>query len=436
MKKILLVFVIILLFLSCAHNYRFNMIKTMDNMQYDNIKFIVISDPHVYNTILGQNTKEFNHYLDYDRKLLIESGEIIDEFLNSIDTINFDFIIISGDLTKDGEYINHEMLINKFQKIINKNIPVLIIPGNHDISNPQSYQYTDTGIVLTKNVTPKEFPLLYTKFGYNNALYRDKNSLSYIYEIKNTWIFALDDCRYLENKKGHEHVIGGKFNNKTLKWIEDKLIEANEKHKAIIVTVHHGVLEHFKGQKKYYPDYVMDNYKNISKMFANYNVRLVFTGHFHANDITMAKYKINNREKTIYDIETGSLITYPCPYRIITIDNNNAHIETRHITKTKSHLNNFKAYSYQYVHSGLKIIAEKVLGKFGVNQNDAKKISDTIAKTIIEHYRGDEIYNKDLLNFKELGLISKIIIHFEKGNIEGMNMDLPPTDNNIDIKLY
>ena len=57
-------------------------------------------------------------------------------------------------------------------------------------------------------------------------------------------------------------------------------------------------------------------------------LRIMFTGHYHANDITS---RIDG-DKTLYDIETGSMVTAPIPYRIITIKGTDMNITTKYIT--------------------------------------------------------------------------------------------------------
>ena len=45
-------------------------------------------------------------------------------------------------------------------------------------------------------------------------------------------------------------------------------------------------------------------------------MQYVFTGHMHANDIASITTENGN---TLYDIETGSVVTYPSPARSVTI---------------------------------------------------------------------------------------------------------------------
>ena len=43
-----------------------------------------------------------------------------------------DGLILSGDLTFNGEKKSHEELAEKFKKVEKSGAPVMVIPGNHD----------------------------------------------------------------------------------------------------------------------------------------------------------------------------------------------------------------------------------------------------------------------------------------------------------------
>ena len=66
----------------------------------------------------------------------------------------------------------------------------------------------------------------------------------------------------------------------------------------------------------------------------NAGIRLIFTGHYHANDIV----DFTNEGKTLTEIQTGSLVTPPCPYRIMTLDDNFINIDTRRVTEVDMEL--------------------------------------------------------------------------------------------------
>ena len=74
------------------------------------VKFAVISDIHYYDSALGTTGAAFEAYLAADRKLIKESGEILNSAITSIKSEKPDFVLIPGDLTKDGEKQNHLIL--------------------------------------------------------------------------------------------------------------------------------------------------------------------------------------------------------------------------------------------------------------------------------------------------------------------------------------
>jgi 3',5'-cyclic AMP phosphodiesterase CpdA len=275
---------------------------------YPATRFVVLSDPHLYDTTLGTEGRAFEAYLAGDRKLLKESPEIMDAAARAIMNEAPDFVLVPGDLTKDGEASSHYLMAQYLSRIEASGTPVYITPGNHDIRNGESVRYRGDTTERVDNVSAAAFAQIYSAFGYAEALHRDPASLSYVAEPKaGLWLLALDACRYSENQEDQPPITDGAFSAATVTWIEDMLAEAAKTHRAVIVMMHHGVMEHYQGQEKYYGEYIVDDYARIARLFAMYHVRMVFTGHYHAQDVTLERWTAS--ERVLYDIETGSLVT-------------------------------------------------------------------------------------------------------------------------------
>jgi len=45
--------------------------------------------------------------------------------------------------------------------------------------------------------------------------------------------------------------------------------------------------EHYVGESQQFPDYVLTDYKTVGKRLSDAGMNLIFTGHFHANDIVL-----------------------------------------------------------------------------------------------------------------------------------------------------
>jgi predicted phosphodiesterase len=410
------------------------LIKNRD-VSYPSSNFIVFSDPHILSPELGTGTV-LEEYLSEDRKLLRESTKIMDALVDAVTEEQADFVIVTGDLTKDGERISHDLMAKYLKQIEATGKQVFIVPGNHDILNPHALRFAGDHSFPVATVTPRQFTEIYYDFGFGEAIYRDSNSLSYIVEpVPGLWLCALDSCRYKENPGKDEPVTDGRFSKETLDWLEGIFADAIQRHKAVMVSMHHGVTEHYKGQEKYFGEYIVDDYIEVSRLFAAYGARIVFTGHYHAQDITMVRFP--GEDEFIFDIETGSLVTYPCPYRIIQIKpNQQLIVRSENITQIKG-VNDFSRYARDYVEDGVITLAIKTLDSYGVKSAAAEKIAQQVGNGFLAHYAGDENLPSDqiALSSKGTGFMGWVVVLIRKAMITELWHDLYPPDNNVVVNL-
>ena len=194
---------------------------------------------------------------------------------------------------------------------------------------------------------------------------------------------------------------------------------------------HHGVVEHWKGQSKLHPDYLLSDYKYVGKFYSSYGVRLAFTGHYHAQDITLED---NGSQGFIYDVETGSLITTPCSVRYCSIADNSFTVKTVHLIDSYS--TDFQAYANAFVKKTIYNEAYKTLIGYHVSTKDADYISNTVAEAYIAHYNGDENPSERVvLDKSKLSLWSRVIYSQYQYVIDGLWQDITPADNNVSFSL-
>lgn len=298
------------------------------------IKIAVLSDMHYYPVNFVSDCEDYTTYVGGDPKMLEESGSIADAALRMVREDNPDILLVSGDLTKDGEIQGHRDLAAKFQELEDDtDTEVFVINGNHDL-----YNYTDActfenGKKESAETTEQDdFKTIYKNFGYNgeyNAQYFENHNaaqgelagqMSYTVDLGKFRIVAIDSCCYSPdggNGMGtNEHITAGRIDEDLMPWVVERIEEAEAEGDTVIGLMHHGVVPHFQGEEDLLYEYVVDDWQNVATQLADAGMRYVFTGHMHANDISQYTSVSGN---TITDLETGSLSSWMSPQRHVTI---------------------------------------------------------------------------------------------------------------------
>lgn len=402
---------------------------------YPKIRMLVMADPHVYDPSLGTTGSAFREYLLQDRKMLVESVELLEETVRRMIREEADFVLVPGDLTKDGERLSHELVAGRLALLEGAGLPTYVLPGNHDIANPHAYRYSGEETEPVESVSAEQFRDIYYRFGFDEAVAEDPHSLSYVTEpAPGLWLFALDCCLYRENT---DHpVTGGRFSPETLAWITGMLEEAAAGGKSVIAAMHHGILEHYAGQKKFHSEYVIDDYQTVSRLFAEYGVRLVFTGHYHAQDVTAGRWDTEAGPRFLFDIETGSLVTPPNPFRLVEITaDQRLIVESRFIDSIPSRPSGFLAYAEDYLATGLEEVVFATLRGYRVSRRSSRIVAPQVTAAIAAHYAGDETPPSVLLDLKGVGLWGRFVARTQRYFLEGLWNDLEPPDNELAIDL-
>jgi predicted phosphodiesterase len=438
MKQMYLLTAVILVFSACsgdrpALRYDFNTEAGVPS-RYPNVRFAVISDLHVYDLSLGSSGAAFDRVKLSDRKLLLDSIDLLDFAIDRIIESGVSFVLIPGDLTKDGELINHQIAAQRFSRLTDAGIAVYVVPGNHDVNILyNAVRFIDDRTEPVPTVSEQEFAQIYGGFGYNAALFRDDHSLSYAAELADgLWLLAIDACRHRENIPGRPEFVSGKISQETADWIAKVLREAKRRDKAVMALMHHGVVEHWDGQAKLHPEYLINDFVNFGRFLASWDVRVVFTGHYHAQDIVRASFG----EKFIYDVETGSLVTAPCPIRFIEINNNVMYIQSETIVDKIHPGTDFAANAHEFVKNTIMLEAAGILRRYRVSEKDIAIISEAVGYAFIAHYNGDEDpAMRPHLDKSKLGLWGRFILSQQQYVLDGLWRDLPPADNNVNLQL-
>ena len=395
--------------------------------------FMVISDTHFYDPSLGNTGRAFENYQKYSGKLIGESKELLDAAVQSIIASGVDMLLIPGDLTKDGSLKSHLGFAACLDSIEEHGIQVFVVPGNHDVNTGRARSYAGDHASEIAQVGADKFTEIYADFGYEEARYRDPASLSYIAEpVKDFWLIGLDVCVYPEDRSTGYASTGGILRKETLRWLEALLLTQEAAQKTKVLMMHHGILEHFDTQARHFEEYLVHRHKKNSRLLASMGVTTVFTGHFHANDITLQRW---NDGSFLFDIETGSLLSYPCPLRQVRIEGDKMTIDTRHIQSIPSRKEGLQEYARESILEGAAHIAERTMIRYKLNPEDAGNIAMQMGNLLADHCAGDEIARDPPLDLQGVSIWGRILTFFRRKLARGLTNDLPPADNQLNIHL-
>ncbi|MDD4776829.1 MAG: metallophosphoesterase [Fermentimonas sp.] len=399
-----------------------------ESVKADTLRIALITDLHYLSPELSVEGDALNAYEELTGRNIKDLHEVFDKVLDDIICEGVDILLVAGDITNHGEKLSHKGFIERISPLTETGTRVFVVPGNHDINIPDSKAYTGVGAVTTENVSKDDFVKLYKTFGYSGAIKRDEVSLSYLAELnENTWLLAIDTNRYDEYDKGY--LSGGRIKQQTMVWILDILKEADSKGVRVLGMMHHGLLEHMLYQSTFFPDYLIEDWQENADLLAEAGLEVVFTGHFHSNDIT--SYTTTSG-KTIYDVETASLAQYPFAYRIMKLSDNDLSVDTRFVTEIAGNPDLEEEYLNK-LETITRRVADSRLKNLGLPLSDDMKefLADFIVKLNIAHVKGDEELSPELMT--TIKSFAKYLDNEFKE--EDYSLDFPPADNKLVIKF-
>ena len=351
-------------------------------------QIVVVSDIHVMAPELlpeGAETQEaWTTYYAGERKMLQQSAAIFDQFVDQMIAMRPRLVLITGDLTKDGEILSHNYVINGLERLRWNDINVLVIPGNHAFGGSgKALQYNADGTTEPVDVmTTDQFAGSYSDYGYYGNT--DPNSLSYKQEpIEGLVVLGIDS---------HTASISGE----TLNWLCTKAKEARNAGKQVIAMMHHPLFPHITGANLFIDTYTVDGYETVRDALIDAGVNTILTGHFHTSDI--AKDWNDDEGKAIYDINTGSLISYPFDYRVLTPSNDfmTFQVATQTLTPTGMNRDDAKAW----LKGRTKTIATQKMNSkagamAGMFATQIDNVAEFASNLYILHAEGDENVSND-----------------------------------------
>ena len=335
----------------------------VDSGEDSTLSIGVLSDPHYFPTQYnGTRGEDYQNQISGDLRLMGEGEALttgaVDQMIADGDLPQV--LLVTGDLSSEGEKASHKGFAQQMARLQAEGVTVLVIPGNHDLYNSSAMTFeSDTQIKDNGSgslwTTEADFRTIYASMGYDEAatVAASNGTLASIeYYVENLGDDGIADCQgglsYLAvtnsgyaflmldteiytadfNGKGQAWGNGeGMISDDLLAWIQAELEKCRQAGLTVIAGMHHPLLVHnTTSETEFITDrvqiqrgesgYTADVNNTLVKTLADAGLRWVFTGHMHENDIASYTTASGN---TIYDMETGGLVAYPAPYRMVTV---------------------------------------------------------------------------------------------------------------------
>lgn len=323
-------------------------------------RIMVIADPHVTPQSLIAAEPDFAANMTKQRKMLDLSEPIWYALMDTAMKYRPDLLLIPGDLTRDGEPEAHTMVSNSLQALAQAGIPSVVIPGNHDNSSG----FTPAAVEPIKGLTVLAF-----------------------------------------------------YDGVDINWLIEQADAAVAKGNTVIAMTHRQLIDHFDGKSTLESSALLTNAETVRATLAAHGVHLVLTGHFHVNSISTWRDTVSG--DSLVELSTGSPITYPCPYRWLTLSPNRSQIsvQTDYITAlgkiTDMHTYS-RAWMAEHTRNLLPVIAKKAISKSDAIITKLKKIPifGSSLAAMLENCMPDEAGMTQLIE-KHLGtaIINMYLLH-------------------------
>ena len=159
-----------------------------------------------------------------------------------------------------------------------------MIPGNHDIYDGWAREFRGKKQYYAGQISPRMWRNIF-KTSYENAVSVDDKSLAYSVQLNPDYLLILADSNdYGKEEATTAPATAGFLGKEQRRWIKAQLQYASENNLQVIFCMHHNLYAHNPAVNK---GYVVDDYHELRKLLAQYNVKLVFSGHIHAQNIML-----------------------------------------------------------------------------------------------------------------------------------------------------
>lgn len=315
---------------------------TQNETKSGELLLATISDTHYYPKALAPH-EEDAEYDAFIEKLLTSNVNyetldyLIDSAFDSLEYASIEkglkYVVLSGDLTLNGEKQGHEELAQKLQAFERATgLQVFVSNGNHDINNSRAASYNNTPVERT---TPQDFLEIYYQFGFADAYHTfidyknvsNKQSieakagmLSYSVQLDDGYrLIMLDAGHYsadvTEDGTNEQETSGG-LTDELFEWLMAEIEDAKANGETPVMTTHWNISGINYLHEYVLSGFVIDEHYKLQEILADAGLHYVFSGHEHVSDVDIT---YSDAGEVMYSIITPTLTEFPAAYRLTSI---------------------------------------------------------------------------------------------------------------------
>ena len=274
------------------------------------LELIAATDLHYLAPALTDRGEFFTQMLAAaDGKVTYYCEELVEAFLAEVTAQKPDALILTGDLSFNGAVESHKALAGKLAAVEAAGVPVYVLPGNHDVYNHYAAGFQGDSYYLVEPATAADFAEIYASFGFDEAIARDEDSISYVAQLGEKTRLLMLDTNTLEKPCG--------LSKDTLAWVERQLAEAQAQGQRVIAAGHQNLYRH----TVFNFGYVISQNEALAALLRQAGVEVFLSGHLHTQHIMTLE--------GLTEIAGSSLAVTPCQYGVLRLEKGAYRYETR-----------------------------------------------------------------------------------------------------------
>jgi Icc-related predicted phosphoesterase len=283
-------------------------------MGKDLIRIVVSTDLHYLAPELQDGGKAFQNMMKMaDGRITDRSADLFAAFTDRMKELHPDALILTGDMTFNGEKTSHRQVAGRLHRLRQAGIPVLVIPGNHDLENPLAGSYLGDEGEPAEAITKDDYQKLYGDLMLPDAYTSQQNPESDAMVISRYpssfgYVCALSDSLWVLAVDVNGNTYPGEVSRGILAWAEGQLCRAKEQSITVIGISHQNLFSH---NALFGPQYRMIGAEHLKELYQKYKVKLHLSGHTHVQHTLT--------EDGVTEIVTSSLSLGSCSYGVLEI---------------------------------------------------------------------------------------------------------------------